>query len=226
MIANIPQAFVNAGYFQGFDRPLWYAAVVLMFISSIVFFIRMKKAQVAGARQWYFGFALFSVCYGLTRLCFNLGVDFGNVCDTCYDFWTGLGYTVSMPGVIALMYAAEKNIITGTKHVFTCVLVGGLVIGILGLLGVYSRDTTLILNDIVSVVATVLIFFIYIVLIRNSTGTLRKKTIGAFSGIIIWFVAIILDGQAAYSLIAMPTLLPPIMYITGVILYTIFQRMD
>ncbi len=62
-------------------------------------------------------------------------------------------------------------------------------------------------------------------MIRNSTGALRKKTVGAFIGIIIWFVSIILDGQVAYSAIAgMPTLLSPLMYLTGVILYTIFQR--
>lgn len=223
---DIPQPFANAGYFQGFDRYLWYAAMALNFVSGIVFLLRMKGVTHPVTRNWYLSFALFSFCYGITRLLFNLAVDFGYATSgqEVYDLWVGLGYITSMPGVIAVIYVAEKNMIPKTHRIITLLMLIMLGAAILGVLGVYPRAVALTVTQITGPAALILIVFIYIFMIRNSTGALRSKTLGAFLGIFIWFVAIVLDGQTVYSLITMPTLLPPILYILGVCLYTIFQR--
>ncbi len=224
---TIPEAFSNAGYFLGFDRPLWYVAMIATYISGVVFLVRTKRAE-AVSKQWYLAFALFSFFYATTRLLFNLAVEFGMAIvddGKVYDDWCGLGYISAIAGAIYILYVAEKNIITSTRKICTIMLVVGLGASILGVVGVYPREYTLIITYAVSLLATVLILFIYIVMIRNSTGALRKKTVGAFIGIIIWFVSIILDGEVAYTAIAgMPLLLSPLMYLIGVILYTIFQR--
>ncbi len=225
---TIPEAFSRADYFEGIDRPLWYVAMIVTYISGIVFLVRATRAEAKVSKQWYLAFALFSFLYATTRLLFNIAVEFGMaVVDNgeVYDFWCGLGYISATGGAIGIIYVAEKNIITSTRKICTIMLVVGLVASILGVLEVYSREISLIITYGVSLLATVLILFIYIVMIRNSTGALRKKTVGAFVGIIIWFVSIILDGQVAYTaIVGMSTLLSPIMYIVGVSLYTAFQR--
>ncbi len=223
----IPEAFSDAGYFLGIDRPLWYVATILTYISGIIFLVRATRAEAKVSKQWYLAYAFFSFFYATTRLLFNLAVEFGmgTPGPEEYDFWCNLGYIFAIGGAIGILYVAEKNIITSTRKICTIMLVVGLIASILGVVGVYSREITLIITYGVSLLATVLILFIYIVMIRNSTGSLRKKTLGAFIGIIIWFVSIILDGQVAYTaIVGMSTLLPPIMYIIGVSLYTIFQR--
>ncbi len=223
----IPPDFKNAGYFTGIDHPLWYIAMALNFVSGIVFLLRMRKATHPVTRNWYLSFALFSVCYGITRMLFNLAVEFGYPTpdETVYNFWTSLGYITSMPGVIAVIYVAEKNMMPKTHKIITILMVIMLAAGILGAAEVYPREVALTVTNIMGPFAMILIIFIYIFMIRNSTGALRTKTLGAFLGIIIWFVAVVLDGQLAYSLVpTMPTILPPILYILGVSLYTIYQR--
>ena len=224
---NIPEAFANAGYFKSLDGPLWYVAMGLTYISGIIFFVRTSRAEAKVSKQWYLAFALFSFFYATTRLFFNLAVEFGYAIiddGEVYDFWCSLGYISAIAGAIYLLYVAETNIITSTRKLCTIMLVVGIVAAILGVI-LRAREISLIITYAVSLLATVLILFIYIVMIRNSTGALRKKTIGAFVGIVIWFLAIILDGEVAYkTIMGMPLLLPPLMYIVGVTLYTIFQR--
>lgn len=225
---DIPAAFAEAGYFQGVDRILWYAAMALTFTSGVIFLLRRRQADHEATKNWYLGFAMFSFSYGFTRLFFNLGVDLGYA-DTSgttavYDLYTGLAYLFAMPGAIVLIYVAETQIFPKTHKLITVSVIVGLVASVLGVVGVYPREWALTITMVVALLATGLIVIIFITLLRYSTGSIRKKTMGAFTGIAIWVLAILMDGEWVYSGLGMHPIVPPILYLVGMGVYTTFQR--
>jgi hypothetical protein len=228
MIEDIPDMFARDGYFLGYDSWLWYTAAFITLLGGYYFLARRKYEENKFNRQWHLGVAIFLMAYGIARLCFILAVELGYPSSglEVYNFWTGLGYIFALVASLGLVIAAEKNLLQRTHMTLSWVLVVGLAISIIGLTGqVYDRTTTLLISDIMSAFAFVLIVAIYIFLIKNSAGELRQKTVGAFVGMMVWYVAVFSDGQFVYGLVQMPTLLPPLMYIAGVILFIAFQRM-
>ncbi len=217
---QIPDVYVAVGYFKGLDAYLWWAFTALCVVACIIFLLRMKKAETPSQKNLYLGYGLFSLSYGITRFFFILGILFPDQ----YEFFTGLGYIPSIAGGLAIIFVAELYLITKTKKIISIFLLIALVISILGVAGVYSREVYYSLVVVIALVAVLFILIIYIMLIRVSTGGIRKKTIGAFIGILLLSVAAVLDSQVGVTLLAGNILIPPIMIIIGLVFFVVFQR--
>ncbi len=217
---KIPDVYVEVGYFQGLDAYLWWAFTALCVVACILFLLRMKKAETASQKNLYLGYGLFSLSYGITRFFFILGI----LLPDQYDFYTGLGYVPSIAGGLAIILVAELYLITKNKKIISIFMLIALVVCILGVAGVYPRDVYYSLVVVIALVAVLFILIIYIILIRYSTGGIRKKTIGAFIGILVMSVAAVLDSQVGVTLLAGNILIPPIMIIVGLIFFVTFQR--
>ncbi len=221
---EIPQVFLDAGYFKGLDAYLWWIFTALCVVACVVFLIRMKRSETPSQKHLYLAYGLFSLGYGITRVLFNIGIYIPDQ----YEFYTTLGYFPSIAGGIALIFVAELHLVPKTKKLITIIMVGVLVIAILSFANVITLGENGVYNYYLivgaSLLAVLFISIIYIVLLKYSTGGLRRKTLGAFLGILLLSVAAVLDSQVGISLLAGNILIPPILIIVGIVLFVVFQR--
>ncbi|MFO8017087.1 MAG: hypothetical protein R6U96_00485 [Promethearchaeia archaeon] len=239
MLGQIPDTMPNEHY-----RPInihgiinLYAYIffaVLLIGFGIYFFLQTKKQELKSVKRLKVGLGLFGITYGITRILFVLMFNINP--DVYYDMFASLAYAVGMVGFTAMIWALEQ--VKYKKRYFFLVSISTTIIVIIsaamviiltlsGITATELRINILYVIYIGSGIAMILIIFLYIGLIRLSTGLIKKKAIYSFLGLIIMTLGILLDSQFFLGLEFIPLWikmdLVPIITIIGYLIFAINQ---
>lgn len=202
---------------------LWYIVNILLFLSFLLFLLKAKKLETKSQKNVYLGYGLFSLLFGLTRLFFILSWLCGDAFEGCSDFYLILGYLIGTLATIIIIYILEtyllktKKILTGITIIVFCII-------LIALFGLTSRGIALTMIYILLPVVIGAISMSYIYFIIKSTGTSRKKAIGAFGGLLLLFIGHFMNTSFFNSMFpGTPGIISPIIMSAGIIIFMITQ---
>ncbi len=221
MFFDIPEGLKGIGYYQGVSLILWYIAISLMILSSVLFAIKgIKIKENKGLRMTLLAFSIFFLFFSFSRIAYLVAV----YNPQNYDFFVILGYIFTFIGILPWVYVLELYAIKFTKKKFTVIYVIGFVILIISLTGVLTKTFVQIFYYIFGWFAIIVIIIIYLYLIINTTGFSRKKALGVLIGFILFIIANQLDSEIVVTTFqTFPLEIAPIIMILGVITFTSSQ---
>ena len=222
---NLLNIFQVNDYFE-IDEILWFIVIALLFLNFVLFSVKAIKIEEKSQKRVYLGYGLFSLLFGFTRLFFVFAGICGNAFEGCDNFYLIFGYLVGTFGLIIIIFNLEtyllktRKILTSITIILFCIIVV--------ILFVFPPNEgrgvalTLIYIFNPAVVIAILVSFIY--LIEKSTGLSRKKAIGVLIAICLIFLGHTINTTVFYLLFPdTPSLIAPIVMISGLILFTISQ---
>ena len=187
-------------HYHGWNLVLWIIFTVELIMIGIYFTMRAKKADLASQKKIDMGFAYFGYFYGICRFFFIIMIHINNGAD--YDFYCSIAYFWGTLSVAALIYPLE-TIALNRKPILS---IFGAIATFVTLLGIIPglRQPMLILTMSASSIMMIILLVIYLFLIRNTSGILKRNTIIGFFSIIAFVIAIVIDGQFVLSNPAVP----------------------
>jgi hypothetical protein len=215
---------------------LFIVFTALLFIFGVMFFLRAKKQEVEMAKRIKFSLGLFMILYGICRVFFILMFHIDP--DHYYNLFASIAYSFGNLGFTAVIWALEKAKYK-TKYFFliamviTIITIIGTVIELFNIANI--REILLQVITLGMPIAGFFIIILYISLIRLSAGSVRKKSIYALLGFLIFIIGIFMDGQtflgiqagleseaaAAFNFFTMNFV--PLICIGGILLFAIPQ---
>jgi hypothetical protein len=197
MLLQIPPVMPAEHYAIGsLNLILFIVFAALLFIFGITFFKRAKLQEIEMARRIKYSLGLFMIFYGICRVLFILMFHIDP--DNNYNLIASIAYSFGNAGFTAVIWALEKAKYK-TKFFFLIAL-AITVITIIGTIGellqlANVREVLLQIITLGMPVAGFFIVILYISLVRLSAGVVRKKSIYALIGFLIFILGIFLDGQ-------------------------------
>lgn len=219
MKLQIPDIYPT-NYMMTIDYYLWIAVVAIGLISVILFFVKINKCESDLQKPYLYGISLFLLLLSLQRVAYIISVKMSGA---DYNFWTNLGYVCSLAGMMCFFLGIEKSVIKKTKYLLTLTSFIGVLIGLLSLVDILDREISMKITYIISTLATVIIVFLFAWMISKSAGSIRRKSIITFIGVVVLFVGIMMDSELVYGGLwpTMPLILPPIINSIGLIAITL-----
>ncbi len=211
------------GYYRGINLMLWLLAIGLMYGIGIVFWIRSKRSGVIPSQSWMLkSFALFFFLQGATRIVFTISYFI----EPYYNLLLALGYAFGAVALLPLVFTIEKWSVPQTRRFFTIL---GIVIGLISFYFVIENsqsELSRMIQNFAMPVMMVLFLILYLWMIKNSTGVVRKKAILALVGALIFVIGILLDSETFIESMPIIFHFAPIMFMVGEIIIGISQKVD
>lgn len=223
--SGLPAGLQGIGYLQGADLYLWIACIGVLFVAGVMLFWRGRAFETKVQRRLFFGYGLFCVFYGLTRLLFAIAV----VYNAHYDEYTIGGYITGLIALVFIIGVIERYLlkdVLNTRFAFTIISTGMLGISVLGLVGVIERATFLYLLYVVIIADILILSLLYGFLIVKGVGSIRKKTAITFLGVLLLYAGNMLDSEVVLSTLQFPLVIPPLVIMGGVAIFTFSQFHD
>jgi len=203
----------------GFFEPvvvLWYIAVSLLFIIAAIFIIQAQKMELKSQKNVYRGYGLFSFFFGLTRFFFLLAFFEENM-EIDY-FYLMIGYLMGTLGVIVIIFILETYLLK-TKKILTLISVILFVIILISIMAL-AREFALIMIYILLPSSLIAGLSSYVYLIFKSTGSSRKKALGALLGLILILIGHFVNTTIFTTFVPnFPQLLSPIILSIGILVF-------
>jgi hypothetical protein len=208
------------GYMRGVNLGIWIALVaILLFIAGILLH-RSRGGDIIPSQMWLFrSFALFFIFTACTYLSYMLAYNL----EPFYNLFLTLGYTFGIISVIPIIATIEKYILIRTRHVitiFTIILFG------IALFVVINPTYSPILRVITQSSAPILgfvVLILYLIVIKNSTGSLRQKAMMTLIGFILIMVGMALDSESIMKA-GFPLIISPLVLFGGALLVVWSQK--
>ncbi|HMF30914.1 MAG TPA: hypothetical protein VKK79_05850 [Candidatus Lokiarchaeia archaeon] len=215
------------GYARGINLFLWVGAITIMYITGIVFFVRAAKKDLPPSQVWLNrSFGLLFFLMGVTRIVFILGY----IIEAYYNFLLALGYAVASLSLLPIVATFEKWATPQTKRFFTIVAIIICVIAFYFVFTPAQSALSRTIQDIGMPVVAAEFAILYIWIIKNSTGNVRKKAISTFLGALVFVVGILLDSESIIEewILISPFLIDiaPIVFAIGVIIMGVSQKLE
>ena len=218
MILQLPDIYPS-DYMMTIDYYLWIAVVALGLISVCIFFVKVHKVESDLQKPYLYGISFFLLLLTLQRVAYIIAVKL----SVDYNFWTNLGYICSLAGMTSFFLGIEKSVIRKTKYLLSLTTLIGVLIGLLALFDILPRDISMKITYIISTLATVIIIVLFGWMISKSAGSIRKKSLITFLGVVVLFAGIMMDSELVYGGLwpTMPLIIPPILNSIGLITITL-----
>lgn len=207
---------------------LLFAAILIIF--GVLFLFNARKQELESVKKLKMGFGLFGIFYGVCRIFFIIAFqDFTNP-DLNYDIYTSLAYSTGMVGFTTIIYGFEqvkyeKRYFTIIAAIITILTIVGTVVTILRMATI--REMLLAIIWLGTPISGLMLFFLYLNLIKLSTGIVKKKAIFSLLGFFIMVVGISLDSQVFLAIEWIPIWVKmdivPILCIVGYLIFSINQ---
>lgn len=233
----LPEPTTPIEFFLSIRTILLITFTILLLFGFIYLFVKARSVEFITTKRIIQGYGLFALCFALTRIFFLIS-SLDNVLAYPEDgpmsaFWALWGYTVTMASLVFVFLVVEKYILQ-RKLIFTivavislCADIFAIVLVLLGIdLGpVPANDIALYVQYVAAPILGIAICVLYLVIIKNAAGDVRKTAIYTFIGILLILVGIILDiaALAPLDIFSIRGLLNPIFFIAGglVVLYSL-----
>ena len=218
MILQLPDIYPS-DYMMTIDYYLWIVVVALGLISVCIFFVKVHKVESDLQKPYLYGISFFLLLLTLQRVAYIIAVKL----SVDYNFWTNLGYICSLAGMTFFFLGIEKSVIRKTKYLLSLTTLIGVLIGLLALFDILPREISMKITYIISTLATVIIIVLFGWMISKSAGSIRKKSLITFLGVVVLFAGIMMDSELVYGGLwpTMPLIIPPILNSIGLITITL-----
>ncbi|MFO8017185.1 MAG: hypothetical protein R6U96_00995 [Promethearchaeia archaeon] len=220
MILELPDSFQGIEYYEGPSLILWIISIGLLFLAFFLFLMKGREIDLKSSKMVFFGYAVFTLFFGLTRIFFIFGVRNSEY----YDFYTTVGYISSLIGIIFWLYILETYMITKTKKIFLIVTLITFGIALVSLIGGADRYIALTMMYTLLPVSIGVVFFLYIYIIIKGTGAVRKNAAWLLVGLIFITIGNMMDTELFVSSFpAFPLEIPPVIMIIGILIFLYSQ---
>jgi hypothetical protein len=213
-------------YYFEIDEILWIVSIALLFSLFIIFLLKTRKLESKSQKRVYLGYGLFSLLYGFTRVFFILADLCGNAFEGCQYYYLILGYLSGTFGMIIIIIIMEtyllksKKIFTGITIVLFCIILATFLL----FPTEEGRSLALTMTYILLPIVVLTISVSYLYLAIKSSGSSRKKAIGALVSIVLIIVGHVLNTTFYNSVFPdTPLIIGPIIMIGGIILFVTSQ---
>jgi hypothetical protein len=183
-------------HYHGVNLALWIIFTVELFVFGTIFFIRAQKAkEIEAKRKIELGHSGFAIFYGVCRIFFILMMFINDGAD--YDLYCAIAYFWGILGFTSLNFVLEKYALERKPYLSSIGIVGVCI----SLLGMYGeiREYVLLVILAVSLIMMFVLWIIYLFLMKNTSGKLRKNATIGFISILLLAVAVFLDSQIILS---------------------------
>jgi hypothetical protein len=227
MLWQIPEEVYSVfpEHYRGINLVFWIIFTVELFVFGILFIKKLQGLENGVQKKIEHGHAQFMIYYAICRVFFILMIYINDAQD--YDFYCTIAYFWGTLGFTSLVYSLEKYALQ-RKPILSMFGYGGVIFSIVGIIFTQVREIVLITVMLVSVLMMCVILFIYIFLIKNTSGELRKRTVLTVIAMILLAVAITADGQFVLANPAVPVfvknIVVPVIAIISVLLFYISRR--
>ena len=224
-----------------FNSPRTYlliAFIVILIAGFLLLMIKAKKVETIQTKRIYQGYALFGLCYAFTRIFFlfsdyeiakNLGVA-----TTLHNTLVVAAYAVTFASLVFIFYVLEKHLLN-RKLIFMSIAIITFIIDIIALIltmleidvfGIEANNIALYSQYIAAPILALAIFLLYITIMRNSTGDVKKRATKSFIGLFLIILGIVIDMDlmSALGIDQIRYILAPILFIVGALVFYTSQR--
>ena len=212
---------------------LFVAFIFILFIGSSLLLLKARKTEFEGARKILRGYAMFGICFAFTRICFmfssydqfiNGNPEGGTFLSSV---WGVTAYAITMVSIVFVFRVVEHYILK-IKPIFATIALISVGIDVLALImilitrDIAPKDIALQVQNYVAPVLGVVILVLYIIVIKNSAGDIKRKAAITFIGVVLILLSILFDATFMNNILLalgdIRALLTPLCGIAGVLL--------
>jgi len=212
--------------------------IIILIVGSTYLMLKARKIEFKTTKRVLQGYASFGFCFSATRVFFLISTYEGRINPQTEQtaFYNNIAvvsaYAVTMASIVFIFLVVERFILVH-KPVFAtialisfCVDIVALVFTFLNLMfGTMSpKDLANFIQTALSPILGLAICVLYIIIIRNSAGSVKRKAIETFVGVFLLLLGIVLDISAFDSLLgtsifnAIRLVTTPALFIIGVLI--------
>ncbi|MBD3351057.1 MAG: hypothetical protein GF364_06185 [Candidatus Lokiarchaeota archaeon] len=210
------------GYHRGINLALWISFICCLICLTAVYLYRAKKEDLIISQRWMFrSFSWFFLFITFTRILYIFAYWY----EDLYNLLKLTAYLCSLLSVMPLILTIENYIITKTKRFFSILSV---ILTLTAIIFLFMPEMLDLAKFILQIGATIMGFIfliLYLMVMVKTTGIIRKKTFFTFIGLAM-FSAALLIGSEVFLGWGVPINLPPIIYIAGVIIVGLSQKIE
>jgi hypothetical protein len=214
------------GYMRGVNLAFWITAISIMYLTSIVFMRRAARTDFESQKHLFRSYGLFFILMGITRISFVLAYFI----EPYYNLLLSIGYVFGALSLLPLVFTLEKYMITQTKRLFSLI---GLILVVLGFVFLILTlefpkisETSRTVQDIGMPIIALSYLILYGIVIKNSTGDIRKKAIMTLVGMIVFVAGILFDSENLLAINPATMHIAPVVFSLGIILIAHFQKSE
>nr|MDO8085868.1 hypothetical protein [Candidatus Sigynarchaeum springense] len=218
--------------------------IVILFVGFVYFMVAARKADNAVTNRIKMGYGLFGLTYALTRFFFllsdyEMAISFPiyNHVTQLHLIWVTTAYSVTFVSLLVIYHTVER-LILNRKPVLTVIAAIAFMVCVITLVLVAFNVGLDLINDtgphqiakwtlyVTGPILAVGIAALYIVIVRNSAGSVRVKSALSLIGLLLIFAGLILDMDALSSLgiDSIRFILSPALFIVGTVVFFVAQR--
>jgi hypothetical protein len=191
----IPSEIQIPGLYEGINLILWWiSAIISLIFSLLVLQLAKQNKETESVHALYNAYSFFFFALSLNRIFYIL-------CYTTsyYDFFLGMGYFWVAVGFFVIILVVEKHIIDKLMKIPT--ILSGLIVlmTILGILFPQALETIRDLSQTLALAPGGFWFFLYLLIIKQTTGAPRRKAQLLLLGMIIAVAGYIMDSTMIYT---------------------------
>ncbi|MBN2154166.1 MAG: hypothetical protein JW839_22115 [Candidatus Lokiarchaeota archaeon] len=211
--------------FNSLRTYLLVAFIVVLLAGFVAFAIRSRKAENPATKRIKLGYGLFGLTYAMTRTLFlfsdyESAVAYPNTTQL-HLIWVTAAYCVTFVSLLVI-YATVERLILQRKPILTAIAAISFAMCLVAMvLTVFGVGLDLVANTgphkiaqytlyVTGPILAVGLALLYIIIVRNSTGSVRSKAALSLVGLILIFVGLFLDMD-----IYPPSWFDPIRYIAA-----------
>ena len=211
------------------ERLLWGMVILLFFICACIFFYKGKKMEKRNEKILLYGLGVFNVFYGIMWIFWKLAElhvsgyyqnhiyygDFGEY-SLNFELLAVIGGIFGFIGVAIFIFSFEF-VIKRTKYIFTLINIIIMTILLIFISNTENFYLAYIPAMVILVYDMILFFLILIYLTKRSRPEFRTVSSFFLFGMILQTNGYILSYDIIKELNVIPLIIPPILYIIGIL---------
>ncbi|HME51108.1 MAG TPA: hypothetical protein VKM55_02715 [Candidatus Lokiarchaeia archaeon] len=208
-----------------------YIVRVLLVVVTLVlvctnYFWQAKKITELPSQRWlFFGFGFFMTFLAISKII--IIVEFNFASALLHAFFDPLGSTanlISQISFVPALWAFEKYIIPQTRHIFTILAFCMVAISTIPLILNTNNKTILIGEDIGAAPLFAVVAIMFLILIKRTTGKVRKRSAQMFIGLVTMVLGMLLDNNSVIAMQIIPLWVTPAIYFVSVLIFGLTTR--
>ncbi len=208
----VPAAY-PADYMKDWHLIWWIAIIGIMYVFAIILWARAGRAETPITKWIFRAFSWFLWFYGITNITIILSIWYPDN----FTFWQVIANFAGLVSLIAGVAVLEKYLVPKTHHVLTVFAVIIICVNFIILFLPDQYLLSLLIAQVGAVILLATIIGLYFVLIKQSTGTIRRQAFITVLSIALCGIGAIFNGEQMFPL-GMPLWAAPLLFGIGVVL--------
>jgi putative Mn2+ efflux pump MntP len=203
----------------------WVIAMIYLGIVGIFMILNSMKKEEKASKSMARAYALFIYFYIVARI-FYIFSDYerdANAETLLYYRYVACAYIFQIIGLLNIIFILEKYVITRSKHVISYIILVLLGVNVVMIFFPNLMPIVRYINYVMLYSEVALLIIIYLFLVINTTGDLRKKSLLTVIAFFVMITATILEIDALSSTGLVPPYYSPIVLSIGATIFAYAQ---